>query len=203
MPWVTAHESWTAEQLGRRIDRVAEPGPPRPAVALSEPELEQQHEVGVVGLEHAVVEGLAVVGVGAGFEQQAGEGAARAGGGAGRRSALPAAERAGERGERRGEPVPEVAAVGIGAGVEQQPGDAEDGGLVRGAVESGVGEVEQRRPTERPALSPGGAPVASEVRGDGRGSAAAAAAWMLAAGRSGWASSRARASAQRSGPSVS
>jgi hypothetical protein len=50
--------------------QVRDPGLPRAAVAGAEPVLEQQLQVRVVRLEHPVVEGLRVVGVGAGVEQQ-------------------------------------------------------------------------------------------------------------------------------------
>ncbi len=56
------------------VDRVAEAGAPRPAVALPEPVPEEQHEVVVVGSELPVLQRLAVVGIGAGVEEQLGEG---------------------------------------------------------------------------------------------------------------------------------
>ena len=138
-----------AEQLGRRVDGVTEASPPWTAVAASEPELEQQHEVRVVGLEHAVVERLPVVGVGAGFEEQASERQRVRVVRLRVRSALATAERAGERGERRGESVPEVARVRVGAGVEELPGDGQHVGLVDGGIEPRVGEVQRAAPTRR------------------------------------------------------
>jgi len=56
---------FAAHHLLRRIQGVAHPGLPRTAVAAAEAELEQQLQVVVARLEHPVVQGLAVVGVGA------------------------------------------------------------------------------------------------------------------------------------------
>ena len=72
-PWVTAQRSWPRSIAAGESGSVAEArrhGPPSP---VPEAVLEQQLEVAVVGREHAVVERLAVVGVGAGVEQQPGE----------------------------------------------------------------------------------------------------------------------------------
>ena len=62
------------EHFGRRVQGSAEPPAPRAAAAGAEAELEEQLQVVVAGLEHPVVKSLAVVGVGAGFQQQAAEG---------------------------------------------------------------------------------------------------------------------------------
>jgi hypothetical protein len=62
----------TAHHFLRRFQDAAHPGLPRTTVAGAEAELEQQLQVVVTRLEHPVVQGLAVVGVGPRFEQQAG-----------------------------------------------------------------------------------------------------------------------------------
>ena len=106
----------------------------------------------VVGfLEHPVVEGLPVVRVGAGLEQQPGQRV----GMLVRRLVVPvlaAAERPGQRGERRGQPLPEVAGIRVGAGIEQQPGADQAVALGRLVGQPAVAEVEQWRPTERAGL---------------------------------------------------
>ena len=155
-----------AQQPGRRVHAAAEPGAPRPAVAAPEAVLEQQDQMGVVRVEHAVVEALAVVGIRPGVEQQAGQRRRVGVVGLGRQAALAAAERSGEGRERRCQPVPEVAGVRVGAGGEQQPGRAENVRLRHPGVEAAVGEVEQRRPPERPALAPGGPGIGREEAGD-------------------------------------
>ena len=62
-----------AQHLGGCSELVAEPRLPRTAIAVAKAVFEQQLEMVVVGLEHAVVERLAVVGVGARIEQHARE----------------------------------------------------------------------------------------------------------------------------------
>ncbi len=104
----------------------------------------------------AVVERLRVVGIRPALEQQPGE----------RRPIAvrgrAAAERPGQRGERRAEALPQVARVRIGAVVEQEPGDVRRRAPGSGEVESRVGEVEQRLPTVRAALDVGLGRVALE-----------------------------------------
>ena len=82
-PGLDGPDQLVGQHLGRRLLGLAQPAPPRPAVASTQPVLEQQPEMVVAGLEHPVVQGLPVVGVGAGLEQQPGEGVARAGAAAG------------------------------------------------------------------------------------------------------------------------
>ena len=92
-----------------------EPDRPRPAVALAEAVLEQQHEVPVVLAELPVVQRLPVVGVGPRGQQQFGQ---REPVRVVRLVVLAAAQRAGDRGERRVQPVPQVTGVGVGAVVQ-------------------------------------------------------------------------------------
>ena len=80
----------------------------------------------VAGLEHPVVERLAVVRVGAGLQQQAGESERVRVPGLADRAQFPFAERPGQHGERGGQAVPEVAGVRIGAAVQQKPGGSQD-----------------------------------------------------------------------------
>jgi len=61
------------------------------------------------------------------------------------RALLALAEAAGQRGERRGQPVPGVPGVRVGAGVQQQPGRLQRVDLRH----PGVGQVEQRLPAVR------------------------------------------------------
>ena len=143
------HHDLVLEQLGRGAVAGVEAGVPGPAPVGAEPELDEEAEVAGVGLELAVVERLAVVGVGAGLEEQAGQGQCLA---VGRLVGLvlSPAEGAGEGGEGV-VAVPEVAGVGVGAGVEEEPGDGQRVVAGRVAVDAGVGEVEQRLPVERAA----------------------------------------------------
>ncbi len=122
---------------------------PRSAVAGPEPELEQQREPAIVGVPVAVVERLLVVGVGAGLQQQPRE---RELVRMGRRIALAAAERSGQRGERWAEPLPQVAGIRVGAVVEQHTRSLECVAPRSGGTNPGVGEIEQRLPVERAAL---------------------------------------------------
>jgi hypothetical protein len=81
----------------------------------------------VVGFEHPVVEGLGVVGIRPGLEQQPGQaqgvGMARLAD----RARLPFTEDAGQHGEGGEQTVPQVPGVGVGSGLEQQPGCSEHG----------------------------------------------------------------------------
>jgi hypothetical protein len=96
----------TAHHLLRRVQGAAHPGLPRTTVAGAEAELEQQLQVVVVRLEHPVVQGLAIVGVGAGFEQQAGQGQRVRVTWLAHRAEFAAAEDAGQHGERSRQAVP-------------------------------------------------------------------------------------------------
>ena len=113
-------------QLPRLVDRLrSQPAPPHAAVAATEPVLEEQDQVVVVGAEHAVVQGLAVVRLGAAVEQQAGQRdrlrVARLGHG----TALALAEHAREQREQGRFAVPQIALVRVRARIEQQPGGAD------------------------------------------------------------------------------
>ena len=109
----------------------------------------------VVGLEHAVVERLAVVGVGARFEQHPGQ----LGGVRVRRlvggSALAVAEDAGEQRERGRQAAPQIALGGIGARGEQAPGGGEHRRGLDVGVDARIGEVEERAPAVRTAARDG------------------------------------------------
>ena len=109
----------------------------------------------VTGLEHPVVERLAVVRIGAGLQEQAGEGERVRVPGLADRAQFPLAERPGQHRERGGQAVPEVAGVRISAGVQQEPCGSQDGILTDLRVVPGVGQVEQRLPPERAALAAG------------------------------------------------
>jgi hypothetical protein len=63
-----------AEHLGRAAERIAEPPAPRTAVTGAQAELEEELQVVAARLEHPVVQGLAVVRVGTGLQQQPGGG---------------------------------------------------------------------------------------------------------------------------------
>ncbi len=86
-----------ADDLGRRLMLEGKTAPPRAAVTVAEAEVEEEgEEVGVVVgdvARAAVVDGLAVVGLGAGVEQQAGQGQLTAVGGC---ALFAVAENAGE-----------------------------------------------------------------------------------------------------------
>jgi hypothetical protein len=153
-----------AHQLLRGVQGGTETGSPGAAVAAAEAGLEEQLQVIVARLEHPVVQRLAVVGVGAGLEQQAGQGQGVRVARLAPRAQLALAEHAGQDGERGGQAVPQVAGVRVGARVEQQPGAGEHGVRADGGVVAGVGQVEQRLAAER-AARPGGAPrVRGQVR---------------------------------------
>jgi hypothetical protein len=130
--------------LARARQRAPEPRPPGAAVAGSEAELEQQFEPRVVLAPVEVVDRLAVVGVRAGLEQQAGEGERVA---VRRWVTLSAPERAGERRERRDQALPEEPRVRVGARVDEHPRHRER----IAAGDARVREVEQRLPAVRPA----------------------------------------------------
>ena len=94
-----------AEHLGRGVDGIAEPPAPRPAVAGAQAELEEQLQVVVTGLEHPVVERLAVVRVGARLRRPGRTGAATGRGrprGGRRRDRRPACARSASGVGRRG-----------------------------------------------------------------------------------------------------
>ena len=138
-----------AHHLGRRLGGVAEPLPPDPAVTGTQPVLEEQLQVAVVPSEHPVVERLPVVRVRAALEEEPGQrlplGVPRLAA----RALLALAEAAGQRGERRGQALPQVAGGRVGAGVEEQPG-RRDGVALR---DPGVDEVDQGYPAERAAVT--------------------------------------------------
>jgi hypothetical protein len=139
---------------------------PPPTVAGSETELEQQREPGVVSVPVAVVEGLRVVGIRAGPEQQPSERQLIR---VGRRVAVASAERSSERGERRAEPLPQVARIRIGAVVEQDTSRLERVVSRSGGTKPGVCEVQERLPGVRTALPIGRRRIAVEpVAGSGR-----------------------------------
>jgi hypothetical protein len=146
----------TAHHLLRRVQGIAQPGLPRTAVAGAEAELEQRLQVVVARPEHPVVQGLAVVGVGAGLEQQAGQRQRMRMPRLAHRAELTLAEDAGQQGKRSRQAVPEVAGVRIRAGLEQHPDGAEHGRLSDGGVVAGVGQVKQGAGsgTGRPAWPP-------------------------------------------------
>ena len=102
----------------------------------------------VVRLEHLVVQGLAVVRLSSGVEQQSGQGQSvlmrRLVG-----PVLATAEGARQAGERRGEPFPQKARVGIGTGPEEQLGarQAGPGGWFIG--QPAEAQIEQGRPAVR------------------------------------------------------
>jgi hypothetical protein len=114
----------------------------------------------------SVVQRLAVVGVGTGLEQQAGQ--------RGRVrvprlthwTELTLAEDAGQYGKRSRQAVPEVTGVRVGAGLEQEPGGAEHGSLADTGIVAGVGQVEQRLPPVRAARPASRTRIAGQVRGE-------------------------------------
>ena len=63
-----------AEHLGGRLERITEQLMPRASGVAAESVFEEQHEVVVVAAEHAVVQGLAIVRIRSGLEQEPGEG---------------------------------------------------------------------------------------------------------------------------------
>src|SRR4051812_17218100 len=143
--------------------RVAESGAPGPTRTRAQPVLEEQYEMVVVRSEHAVVERLAVVRIRTRVEQHPRECEGVRMARLVSRPLLAFTERAGQRGERRREPVMQEAGVGIGARVEEQTsgrGDGVDAGIVQAA---GVREVEDRLPTMRTALAARGPRVRGEV----------------------------------------
>jgi hypothetical protein len=109
------------QQLGGHAVVAVQQAVPRAVLVGAEAELDQQPQVPVVGLELAVVQRLAVVGVGARLEQHPREREPLRV----RRLVAPvlaATESAGQRRERVGA-FPEVARVRVRAVVEQQPRD--------------------------------------------------------------------------------
>jgi hypothetical protein len=137
-----------AQHLGGRLEGFAQQPVPRAAGVAAEAVLERQHEVVVVAAEHAVVEGLPVVGVGASLQQQPGEGAGLRMPGL---AVFSIAEYAGEHGEGSGQGVSETAIIGIRASVEEQPGRLQRDPPANVGVVAGVGLVQQRRPAVRSA----------------------------------------------------
>jgi hypothetical protein len=106
----------------RRLQGIAQSGPPRTAAAPPESELEQQLEVLGAGDEHPVVEPLAVVRVGPRLQQQPGQRVPVRVPGLVARALFALAEHAGQDGERRRQPAPQVAGVRVGTGAQQEPG---------------------------------------------------------------------------------
>jgi hypothetical protein len=160
-------EQQVLEHGGRRRLATLQPGRPRPAVARAEPVVEQDLEPRVVGRERPVVERLPVVRVGTRLEQhrqQRRHVAVR------RlvRVVLPAADRTGQRRERRHEPLPQVAGVRVGALRQQQPRDGDR--IVAGwvALDAAVGQVEERLPAMRAARRARRRGIAREQRGGRR-----------------------------------
>jgi hypothetical protein len=128
----------TAEHLCGRLEGFTQQPVPRAAGVAAEAVLEQQHEVVVVAAEHAVVEGLPVVGVGASLQQQPGKGAGVRMPGL---AVFSIAEYAGEHGKGSGQGMPETAIVGVRASVEEQPGRLQRDPQVNVGVVAGVGLV--------------------------------------------------------------
>jgi hypothetical protein len=81
--------------------QVLDPGPPHAAIAGAESVLEQQLQVPVIRLEHPVVKGLGIVGVGTRVEQQPAQRLPVGMTGLAPLAELAVAEHAGEQGERR------------------------------------------------------------------------------------------------------
>ncbi len=139
------------DQVGRRGDRVAQPRPPR-AAATSEAVVDQQGQVVVVRAELAVVQRLGVIGVGARGQERAGQGIGPRVGGL---PALATAQRTGQRGEGRGQAVPQIAGVRVGAVIEQHAGSPDDRVRADVGLVPGVREIQDRLPSERPSLGGG------------------------------------------------
>ncbi len=118
----------------------------------------------VAGGEHAVVEPLAVVGVCPRGQQQAGQRQPELVPGLVDR-VLTFTESSGQRGERVGS-LPEVAGVGVGTAGQQKPRYLQRGVAGGGAVQAGIGEVEQRLPVVGSARSAG---LPWVIRQQGRG----------------------------------
>ncbi len=128
----------------------AEAGVPDGGRPAAEAVVEEELEVGVVGSPLAVVEGLAVVGVGAGVEQQPGQ-LERVPVGWGVAAALAVAESTGEGGKGVFG-FPQVAGVAVGAGVEQEACDLKRGVAGARAVHARVGQVQEGFPPVRATL---------------------------------------------------
>ncbi len=162
-------DQFLPQQQARRLQDRPQPGVPRPVRAPAQPELQQQPQArGVVGegaAEAQVVEGLAVVGVGAGFQQQPGQGERF---GVRRLVLLSAAERAGQCGEGGDQTVPEEAGIRVRAVAEEDAGRLHIPG---NPGQTGVGQVQQRLPAERPALRPRQSRIPVQRRGQGVGRA--------------------------------
>ena len=141
-----------AHHLGRRLGGVAEPLPPDAPVPGTQAVLEEQLEVAVVPPEHPVVERLPVVRVRAAVEEEPGQRLPLRMPRLAPRTLLALAEAAGQRGERRGQPLPQVPRGRVGTRVEEQPGGGD--GVTLG--NPGVDEVHQRHPAERAAVTGGG-----------------------------------------------
>ena len=154
-----------ADLVGRGAHGRRQAAAPRAAVAGAEAELQQQLQVLAARLELAVVEGLAVIGVGAGHQQQAGQGQPVRVPGLPLRAALALAERAGQHGERRAQAVPQVAGVRIGARGQQEAGRGQHRIAADVRVVPGVGQVKQRLPPVRAALAPGRAGISGQDPG--------------------------------------
>jgi hypothetical protein len=165
-----------AQQLSRGVHGVPEPVPPGTTVAVAQPVVQQEDQMAVIGAELAVVQHLAVIGIGAGVEEERGqrEGVRVLG-----LVTFAAAERPGQGRERRDKPMPEVAGVRIGAMFQQQPGGAQGGGLADRRVVAGVCEVEQRLPSVRAALASGERRIILQQGTHGGPVGSAAATWML------------------------
>ena len=134
-------EAQLAKSSRVSLEGLAEQPVPRASGVAAEAEFEEQDEVVVVAAEHAVVEGLSVVGVGASLQEEPGEGT---GVGMPGLAVLAGAEHAGEHGEGSGQGVPEAAVVGVRAGVQEQPGRLQRGRQAYVGVVAGVGLIKER-----------------------------------------------------------
>ncbi len=142
-------------QLGRGADGLAHALLPRAAVPGAQAELQQQLEVVVTRFEHPVVEGLPVVRVGAGLQQQPGQGQRMRMRRLPVRAQLTLPEHPGQYGERFGQPPPQVTGVGVATRRQQQPGAGQRGLQADVRVVPGVGQVVQRLGPVRAVLPPG------------------------------------------------
>jgi len=107
------------------------PVPPAPPVppGIGQPVFEQQLQVRVVGPEHAVVKRLLVNRVGTPLQQQRGQLGRERMAGLPSWPLLPFSENAGQHGERRRHPTPQVAGVGICTRLKQNRCGSEDSAL--------------------------------------------------------------------------
>ena len=154
------------DHLTRRRVHGREQAVPPTAVTSPEAELEQQLEPAVVSAPMAVVQRLFVVGVGAVGEQQASE---RDPVTVSRRIALARSERAGERGERRAEALPQEAGVCVRAVVKEHPRGRERVASGMSQTKARVGEIQERLPVVGTALPVHGLRIALEELLRGRG----------------------------------